>query len=72
MFNKKIIYNYFLLIWLSFGLVIFIYSIIDIIIKNKYNSLEFKDILKLVIPTLVIILYIISFCKYKLNKNNVA
>jgi hypothetical protein len=72
MFNKKIIYNYFLLIWLSFGLVIFIYSIMDIIIKNKYNSLEFKDILKLVIPTLVIILYIISFCKYKLNKNNVA
>ncbi|SHF01184.1 hypothetical protein SAMN05444278_1151 [Psychroflexus salarius] len=71
MLRKKIIFNNFLFIWLLFGLIIYIYSLFTTISENEFNLLRLKERIKLVIPTIILLLYVISFLKYKLKKDKI-
>ena len=66
---NKIIYNIYFFIWLAFGLIVYIYSWIEIILSKSYDSLSFTTKLKLIFPTIILILYHISYVRYKYEKN---
>ena len=57
---------------MTFGLIIFIYDWYFIIHNNEFGLLNNLERCKLVVPTMVIILYIIAFCKYRFAKKNNA
>jgi len=65
MITKKQIYNYFIFTWFGFGLVIFAYHLSKSLVENEFMFLEFREKLTLVIPTLILLLYCVSFLKYK-------
>lgn len=69
----KYVYNYFVFIWMVFGFIIHIYDWVLIINNNEFSSFNARDKFKLIVPTIIIILYIISFCKHRFfEKNNQA
>lgn len=63
--TNKIIFNNYIFIWFAFGLVIFIYSWIEVFLTKSFNSLSFISKVKLIFPTVILILYHISFVRYK-------
>lgn len=72
--NKKYFFNKFLLIWTVFGLIIYFYSLVDILL-NKKLLIDYYDInsLKYLFILIALILYVIGYFRFnhKLKKENV-
>ncbi len=67
---NKYLYNYYVFAWMMFGFAIHLYDWYDILSNNYFTSFNTMQKLKLVLPTLIITLYIIAFCKHKFLKKN--
>ena len=61
--NKSHFFNKFILIWIVFGLCIYIYSIVDVFLNKKQliNTISLKYLLIF----LVLIFYILAYFKFK-------
>jgi hypothetical protein len=72
--NKKYFFNKFLLIWTIFGLIIYFYSLLDILL-NKKLLIDYYEIssLKYSLILIVLILYLIGYFRFnhKFKKENV-
>ena len=62
---KKIIFNYYFFVWCAFGLLLFIYSWYVLITEDSFIGLTIPEKLKMILPTIVLLVYVITFIKYK-------
>ena len=63
---KKYIFNWFVFIWMSFGLLLYLYTAIDMMFqKDRVMQMESLDRFTFVLVFIILLLYPIAFFKYK-------
>ncbi len=65
---KGYLYNYYLFIWMAFGFIIHIYDWYVILDNDNFRTFNNREKFKLIVPSLIIILYLIAFCKFRFLK----
>ncbi len=69
MLKKSVLYNPFILIWFSFGFLLFTFAIVSGLLDGSFWDLSITLKLKYILPYLIFIIYIIGYIKYKRKIN---
>lgn len=68
--RNKLFFNYFVLVWVIFGLLIYVWELSSIIYNKQYDEFFTYQRLKTTfLPLLIIVLYIVTFLKKIKTKN---
>ncbi|AZJ32799.1 hypothetical protein SAMN05444344_1459 [Tenacibaculum mesophilum] len=66
--RNKLFFNYFVLVWVIFGLLIYVWELSSLIYNKQYDEFFTYQRLKTTfLPLSIIVLYIVTF--FKKNKN---
>ncbi|REH56045.1 hypothetical protein C7448_10173 [Tenacibaculum gallaicum] len=69
--RNKLFFNYFVLVWVIFGLIIYIWELSYIIYNKEYSELfTYKSLKTTFLPLSIIVLYIVTFLKKNKNEES--